>query len=297
VDLDLLRLFVDVTRKGGFAAVARDRDLEPSKVSRAIAGLERDLGFRLFQRTTRQMSPTEAGALYLQRIKPVLDGLDCAREEARSLSEGPSGILRLTTSVAFAVTCIVPLLPAFRAAFPQVQVELLSTDETLDLVADRIDLAIRLGPSVQAGVVASRLMTTRYRVVATPGYLARSPVLRRPADLTDHRCALFALSDYRTQWLFRGTDGLVETVPIAGDLVFSNAFALYAAVKNGMGPALLPDWLVDADLQAGVIRDVFPDRAATATSFDTAAWLIYPSRSYLPAKVRAAIDLLRARLT
>jgi len=294
MDLDALRMVIDVLERGSFAAAARERGVEPSSISRLVANLEAELGFRLFQRTTRHLSPTEAGAAYLARAGPLLEDLDAARDEARFASAGPSGTLRLTASVAFGTRRILPLIPAFRVAYPAVQLELVFTDSNLDLVAERIDLAVRLAPQVSGDLVCTRLMPTRYRVCAAASYWeAHSPV-SHPTDIKRHRCLLFALPTYRKSWLFRAEGQAALEVPVAGDIVVSNALALYEATRMGLGPALLPDWLIADDLAAGLLVDGFPGFEAAATSFDTAAWLLYPSRAFLPNKVRVAIDFLRA---
>lgn len=139
-------------------------------------------------------------------------------------------------------------------------------------------------------------MDTRYRVVASSAYLGAHPPLMRPADLTAHRALLFNLPAYRSRWLFRDASGNVERVPIDGDITLSPAGSLLNASVVGLGPALLPDWLVDEAIADGRLVDLFPDHRATATTFDTAAWLVYPSRAYLPGKVRAMADFLKERL-
>jgi len=293
MDLDSLRIFVDVARRGSFAAVARARDSDPSSVSRAVAGLEDRLGLRLLQRTTRRVALTEAGSLYLARVEPLLEELARAGEEAAAAAAGPSGTLRLTTSVAFGHMKLVPVLPALRAAYPAMRLELLLTDANLDLVAERVDLAIRLAPRVVGDFVAARLLTTRYHVCATPAYVASGGPLRQPADLAGHRCLLSALPDYQSCWLFRDGGGRVAQVAVAGDVVTTNALALRECALAGMGPALLPDWLIGEDLRAGRLTDPFPECRATATDFDTGAWLVYPSREWLPTKVRTAIDFIQ----
>ncbi|MEL6218213.1 MAG: LysR family transcriptional regulator [Pseudomonadota bacterium] len=292
-DLDLLR---EVARRGSFAAAARVLGLDPSSVSRTIAGLERDLGFRLFQRTTRRLSLTEAGDVYLARVDPLIDALAEARSEAEAASSGPRGTLRLTASVTFGQRLLLPLLPGFRAAYPDLALDCLFTDETLDLVGERIDLAIRLAPAIEGDLIAAKLMDTRYRVVASPDYLAAAPPITTPADLGTHPCLLFALRSYRTAWRFRAPDGTEERVAISGNLVLSPAGSLHQAALSGFGPALLPDWLIDADMADGRLTDLFPQHEVAATSFDTAAFLVYPSRSHLPAKVRVMVDHLRAHL-
>jgi DNA-binding transcriptional LysR family regulator len=296
MDLSDLTLLQDVARAGSFAAVAKARGVDPSQVSRAVAQIEDTLGLRLFQRTTRRLSLTEEGENYLSRALPLVEELARLTTEVRTQRAQPSGTLRLTASVTFGQRVIVPRLADFRAQHPRVAIEAIFTDANLDLVADRIDLAVRLAPAVEGDVIATRLMDTRYRVVAAPAYLARHPAPVQPRDLRDHRVLLFTLRPFRTRWLFRQGTTVTE-VPVAGDITLSPAGSLREAALAGLGPALLPDWLVDADLRAGTLVRLLPGHEVTATTFDTGAWAVYPSRSFLPAKVRAMIDHLRAALS
>ena len=296
MEIRTLELFAAVARRGSFAAVAKEMDVDPSSISRAIGDLEAELGLRLFQRTTRSMTLTEAGALYLGRIEPLIEELSDAREAATQVSGSPRGLLRLTASVTFGQVRIVPLLPAFRASYPDIEIECLFTDANLDLVSERIDVAVRLAPVVEGDLIAAKLMDTRYRVVASPAYLAAHPALKSPFDLQGHRVLLFNLRPYRARWLFRDKQGREESVPISGDITLAPAGSLLSAALLGLGPALLPDWLVDAAIAKGDLVEVFPHHRVTATTFETAAWLVYPSRSYLPSKVRVFADFLKEHM-
>lgn len=295
MDIATLKLFVDVAQRGSFSSIARERGMDPSSISRALALLEGELGTRLLQRTTRRMVLTEAGETYLSHVKPLLEELDRARESVSARKDEPEGSLRLTASIAFGQRVIVPLIPEFRARFPRLQLELLFSDANLDLIADRIDLAIRLASTYRADVVGAKLMPTRFRVVASPAYLARHGQPETPAALADHSCLFFTLPEFRGRWLFR-REGVIEEVPVRGDLSSSTALALRELSLAGLGPALLADWLINADLKGGALVDLFPQHDVAATSFDTAAWLLYPSRRFLPAKVRMTIDFLRRHL-
>jgi len=296
MNLKDLRLFVEVALRGSFSSVARDRDLDPSSVSRTIADLETDLGARLFQRSSRHMALTEAGKRFLGDVEPLLDDFERARESAVSSLEHPSGTLRITAPVTYGQMRILPILCEFRAVYPDVGIEALFTDQYLDLVTNRIDLAIRLAPRIEGDLVASKLMDTGYRVVASPGYLRAARPLTRPSDISAHRCLLFPMKQFRTRWIFRDAVGKLEEVPVAGDLVLSPAGSLLSAAIAGLGPSLLPCWLVDPEIVAGRLVDIFPDHSVTATTFDSAAWIVYPSRSHLPSKVRVMIDFLRPRI-
>ncbi|WP_299745593.1 LysR family transcriptional regulator [uncultured Tateyamaria sp.] len=295
MDITALRTVQLVAHHQSFAAVARVLDVDPSSVSRTVAGIEGQLGLRLFQRSTRQLTLTEAGSVYLARIGPLLDDMDLARDAAAEVSTQPSGRVRLTASVAFGQEVIVPHLADLRAALPEIELELILNDQTIDLVAGQIDIAIRLAPAPKGDLISTRLRSTRYRVVASPDYLDQHGRPRKPEALTDHACLRMTLPDYRTEWRFRKNQ-TEKIVGVTGPILISNALALRAAARNGLGPALLANWMTETDLAQGTLVDLFPDHDVTATTFDTGAWLLYPSRTYLPTKVRAVIDFLRARL-
>lgn len=293
MDLEQLKTALDVSRHGGFAATARRRGVDPSVVSRAVAALEAELGFRLFQRSTRRLSLTEAGERYLSRVDGILEALEAAAEEAQGLAAAPTGVLRLSCSVAFGQARVAPLLSPFRAAFPRLGLELISTDQRLDLVAERIDLALRLGPEPGGDVIAAKLATVSYRLCASPAYLAAAPPLARPEDLAEHACLLLDRPEFRTAWRFERAGAPARDVAVRGDLVFSSPLALLAAAEAGLGPALLADWLCEAPIAAGRLSPLLPAWRASVREAPSAIWAIYPSRSFLPAKTRAAVDFFR----
>ncbi len=296
MDLEALRTITLVAQQGSFAAAARVLDMDPSTVSRSVANTEAALGLRIFQRSTRALSLTEEGETYLRRIEPLLDELEHARDVAQASRVNPSGTLIITASVAFAHECIVPVLGAFHARYPEVVVELLPTDATLDIAANSIDLAIRLAPAPKGDLISTRLMATRYRVCASPSYLKAHGPIAHPHDLTQHNCLRFALPEFRTRWRFRLDGSQAFDVPVSGHTIIANALSLRQAALDGMGPVLLADWLIGREIETGGLIDLFPDYECTATEFETAAWMLYPSRSYLPRKVRVMIDYLRERL-
>jgi len=295
MELSTLKTALLVRDLGSFAAVARLLDLDASSVSRVIAQLEQDVGFRLFQRSTRSLAPTGEGELYLNRIAPLVEELDAAGDEARTNAVAPRGTLRMTASISFVQECLMPILPAFRDRYPEIDIELLASDANLDLRADGIDLAVRFGQMPKGDWIVSKLMTTSYRVVASPDYLERTGRPQHPEDLSERDCIRFAIPGFKTYWQFR-ENGEAESfgVPVGGATVISNALSIRSAARLGMGVALLPIMLVQRDLENGSLVDLFPQHACAAASFETAAWLLYPSRSYLPQKVRVMIDFLKA---
>lgn len=186
-----------------------------------------------------------------------------------------------------------PLLSDFGRRYPDLTVDLLLTDATVDLLAERIDVAVRLGLLADSTLIAQQLMKTRYAVCASPAYLQHGERLKEPGDIENHNCLLFPLAGSRSRWIFRDRQGQENEVPVKGKIMISNAIALQQCAIAGMGLALLPHWLIDEDLRSGTLVNVFPEYAVTATDFNTAAWLVYPSRSYVPLKVRVFIDFLK----
>ena len=296
MDLSSLKTALLVRDLGSFAAVARLLELDASSVSRVIAQLEQDVGFRLFQRSTRSLAPTGEGELYLNRIAPLVEELEAAGDEARTTAVSPRGTLRMTASISFVQECLMPVLPEFRDRYPEIDLEILASDANLDLRTDGIDLAVRFGSMPQGDWIVSRLMTTSYRVVASPAYLDKAGPVSHPNDLSERECIRFAIPGFKTYWQFR-EKGSEEpfSVPVGGATVISNALSIRSAARLGMGIALLPIMLVQRDILKGTLVDLFPDHACAAASFETAAWLLYPSRSYLPQKVRVMIDFLKAK--
>jgi len=287
-----LELFVEVSRLGSFAAVARKHNVDPSSVSRSIATLEEQLGLRLFQRTTRKLALTEAGEICLNRIAPLLNEFDHALNEAQKISSGPIGKLKMTASVAFGQVCLLPFIPEFRERYPDIDLELLLTDSVIDLVASGIDLACRLSPELDSSLIGTRLFDTHYKVCVSPEYYKSKPDIKTPEDLQHHGCLVFTLPEYRSKWTFRGKESVVS-VHIKSNISISSALALKEAALSGLGPTLLADWLVRDDIEKGNLITLLDQYEVTAEDFDTAAWLLYPSREFLPNKTRVMIDFLK----
>ncbi|EFL90918.1 LysR family transcriptional regulator [Ahrensia sp. R2A130] len=294
MDIDVLHTFIDVFRHGSFASAARERNVDPSSVSRQIAVLEDELGYRLFERTTRRLSATEAGRVYHDRIAGFIDELTLAREAGADVLGAPKGQLRVTASVAFGERWLIPRIATFQTIYPEVELDLILSDAVVDIAAEGIDLGIRLGTRMSGSLVATRLLQTRYRVVAAPDYIAQHGQPVSPVNLGDHNCLVFRLPGYRSHWRFRSGAGDITEVEVRGTLSISNALALRRATLDGFGIALLADWTVDADIEAGALIDLFPAFVTSAADFDTAAWIVYPSRAYVPHKTRAFIDHLKA---
>ena len=188
-----------------------------------------------------------------------------------------------------------PRVASFRQAYPKITLDLRLTDAVVDLVAEGIDFALRLGPSVTGAVVAAKLFDTRYRLVAAPEYIERHGAPKSLEDLQNHMGLFFSLPGVRSDWQFRKGQGAPVHIasPPAG-LTISNALALRRAALDGLGLALLADWTTAEDIKNGTLIPLFEELEASVSGFETAAWVVYPSRAYVPARLRVFIDHLRS---
>lgn len=294
MNIDELSSFVTVVREGSFAAAARRLARDPSAISRSIANLERKLDARLFQRTTRRLTLTEAGRQALARIEPLVEELE-ALPKALSDSHGePGGTLAITASVAFGQVCVMPLVAEFLTLYPRISLELKFTDQQLDLVADGVDIALRLGSRLDGNFIGRRLRDTHYRVCASPTWVASHSLPSVPDARLGEEALSMDLPGYRERWHFRRGNSCRESVKILPRLLTTSALTLRDAALAGLGPALLADWLAADALAEGTLVDLFPDWEVSAGNFDTGLWLMYPSRRFVPRRTRLAIDFLCA---
>ncbi len=295
MEIESLRIFVEVMRRGSFAAVATRQNLDPSSVSRTIAALERELGARLFHRTTRRLAPTEAALAYHERVGPMIDELERAALAVNDSGDTPRGTVRLTAPVGFAQDNLVPLLPELARRYPELRFELLLDDAFVDLVEERIDLALRLGTLPESSLIAHRLCDMAYVVCASPEYLRRRGRPRTPADLERHDGLCYPIPRVAPVWRFRKDDGPIQEVRVRGRVVARNGAALRQCAVAGMGVLLLTRFTLAEELRAGALVPLLTDWQATLSEFGAAAWMVYPSRSYLPRKVRAVADFLKEK--
>lgn len=291
MNVEAIQTFVDAVSRGSFAAVARARGVAPSSVSRLVAELEAELEVRLFQRTTRRLSLTEAGQAYLDRVAPLLEELEQARDLARDLGSAPRGVLRIAVTATFAQLHLARWLPAFLSQHRELRVELALDARYTDLVSEHIDVAIRLGQVQPTSTIAKKLCAMPRVVVASPKLLAAKPSLE-PESMAAAPCLLFPHEGYAPKWKFRDRRRRLIEVEPHGRVTAADGMVLRSLALRGEGHALLPRWLCAEDLRAGTLVDVFPAHDVTATAFDANVWLLYASRSYLPLKVRVFADFV-----
>ena len=254
-----LRTFVATVRCGGFSAAARQLGLATSSVTRTINALEQELGCVLLNRNTRQVSVSEAGRDYFERALAILDALDEADAAVADKDGEVRGRLAVSVPVEFARRIIAPHLGKLLERHPQLELTLRVTDEVVDLLSERVDLALRLGSSIVSDdVVSQRVGSFRRWLVASPQYLAHISPISHPEALQAHACLQYDYGSPANYWRFE-QDGKTLQVPISGRLRSNNADILRQAALDGQGIALLSDWLVRDDVDSGQLQRLLPD--------------------------------------
>ena len=254
--LSAIRTFVEIADQGSLTAAAEGLDLSRAMVSRHLEGLERWLGARLLHRTTRRVSLSEAGQEVLPRLRQMLELASDAQAVTGARRTEPAGKLRVTTSLSFAVAALAPAIVKFQAQFPRIEVELLTLDRSVDLVGERIDLAVRITNRLDDGVVARRLASCRSVLCASPAYLKRRGRPERPEDLKAHECITHAFGT-RAEYRLREA-GKLSTVTVKGALSSNETLVLRQAALAGAGVAMLPTYFVGADLERGDLVRLLP---------------------------------------
>jgi DNA-binding transcriptional LysR family regulator len=256
--LAAIEIFIRVVDTGSFSAAARHYDLGQPAVSKAIAQLEDWLGVKLLLRSTRALTPTEAGTSFYQRAKRAVEETDEAVLAARGTASGLSGRLRVSAAVCFARLHIVPRLPEFLEENPNLELELILDDKHIDLVEEGIDLALRMGALVDSNMTARKIAEARRRVIGTPEYFRRSGVPQEPADLLGHRAVIYTRDGGGEDWTFRkGTSDV--SVKMQGRVKITAAEGVRAAVFAGMGLVVMSEWAFTPELTSGGVVSVMDD--------------------------------------
>lgn len=289
MNLQDLAVFAEAVRSGSLAAAARRLGLNAMAASRRLAALETELGVRLVQRTTRALSPTTEGEAFLPHAQAMLDEQASALAALRPAGAGVSGQLRVTASAAFGRKVVAPMIARFMAANPDLGVDLLLTDDQVDIVAQGIDVAVRIAKLRDNHLVARRLADNPRRLCAAPAYIARHGKPRVLSDLVDHACLLGTGGSH---WVFV-RNGKTVRQKVGGRFTASSIEALHQACIGGLGIANLSGWNVEDDLRAGVIE---PIRLEDAEPEPLAIWAVYPTARLVPAKVRAFVGALEQEL-
>lgn len=282
----LMRAFVECARRLNFKASAAALGLTPSTLGRRIAKLEDRLGVALFLRSTRRVTLTEAGAIYLPLCEDLLSALDEADATASSLGSRPAGLLRVAAPTAFSRLHLTARLPEFLLRHPDIRLDIAYSDAYVDVVEERIDVAIRIGRLADTSLRARLLAPNPRRLVAAPHYLRAAPPLRTPEDLSRHRLLHFARLRGGDVWLLE-REGVQRRVPVAPSLRADDALVLYEAALAGLGIALLADFITAQALGSGRLVPVLSEWQVP----ESGIYAVYAGAA-VPPKTRAFIDFL-----
>lgn len=286
--------FVKVVESGSMAAAARRLDCTRAQVSKQIAELERRFGVRLFDRSTRRLFLTPSGEIFHQHALRTLESVELTEVAVRNQGEAPSGLLRMSASVVFGRMWVAPLLPRLTARYPELECELILTNDLVDLAEDRIDLALRFCRTPPEDVVARRIFTMETVICASPDYLARQGTPQAPRDLVDHQCFSFLLADRRV-WPLLDPLGNETAVPVHSRMQFNDAGCILDAALAGHGLAILPAYLCCRELADGKLVPVLTGHRPRIDYGRDLYACYMPSRARLP-KVKVVIDALQGML-
>ena len=282
--------FARAIEAGSFSAVARELGTSQSAVSKQIAALETSIGVQLFARTTRRLQPTaEAMELY-EHVRPLLDAVDSLKLVSGHEAVA-GGTLRVTAPGSYGRRRICPLLPKFLEQHPQLRVELVLTDQVVDLVEEGFELGIRMGPLPSTTLRARPLGIVEMQLVATPEYLAKHRAPDTPGDLAAHPCIVYGPGSRWTRWEFESESGRHAT-QVTGPARVNDHEAMHAMIRAHQGIGLVPDWVVGDDIEQGRLRWLLPDFYPIPQPVN----IVYPQTRFLSRRARIFIDFLVSEL-
>ena len=290
--LDGVEAFLSVARHRSFRRAAAELGVTPSAISQAVRAFEARLGAALFIRTTRSVGLTEAGARFLARAQPAFEELVAAGQGARELGQRPSGLLRLTVPPAVVPIVLEPLIASFCQAYPEVEVEIATSEKLVDLAAEGFDAGVRLGQFIAADMVAVPLTRPfRLIIVASPDYLTRKHRPERPDDLRQHACLRLRRSNGALALWSLSDRGRASEIAVSGPFIAHDFPTMLGAAIKGVGLAQLPEPIAAEALQAGKLVHVLEQFAPMAPG----VFLYYPGRRQVLPKLRAFIDHVKSR--
>ena len=287
--LSAIRTFIQIADQGSLTRAAEALDLSRAMVSRHLESLERWLGTRLLHRTTRRVSLSEAGQEALPRLRQMLELATDVQSIAGARRTEPTGKLRITTSLSFATSSLTQTMVEFQVRYPRIEIELLTIDRAVDLVGERIDLAVRITNHLDEGVVARRLATCRSVLCASPTYLKRRGPPQRPDDLASHECITHSFGT-RAEYRLRKA-GRLTTVAVKGSISSNETLVLRQAALAGAGIAMLPTYFVRGDLAEGTLVRLLPDHEPEPLGIHA----VFLSRQHQPQPLKLLIDFLAER--
>lgn len=296
--LRAMELFLSVSKTGSFSETARLFGISATAVSRAITDFERSLQIRLLLRSTRQVILTEAGQTYAGELEGILWDLGRVHSHITEIGAAPKGTLRVHSRTMFGLRVLPPILAAFRQAHPDIHIELMLSESSVDLRREKIDIDFRIASPKEAGIKQRRLFKSERYLVASPRYLAGRTPPAVPEDLIQHDCLAYLLPGHHGQWLHRSTPTQeAQVLSFKPRHVSNNGMALLELARLGQGIALLDDYTVQPDLEQGSLVRLLPSHQLTNTTFDEGMQAIIVDTPMVPTKIRLFLDFVAQRVS
>lgn len=286
IEMEDMKCLIEVVESGGFGRAATRLGVSKSIVSRRIARMEAELGTRLLSRTTRGISPTEAGLEFKARSERILAEFDEAREAVAEHGGSVVGRLRLTAPLSFGVHHVTPVLAGLAERHPRLEIEASFDDRIVDLIGERFDAAIRIGNLRDSSLVARQILPARSLIAASPAYIGRHGRPQTPADLSSHDCLIYTGAT-SPEWLFRAGKRTISVRP-SGRLCAGSGDAIVQWAQAGLGIAHLPSFMLSAAVAAGALEVLLRDYPMP----EFGIFVVRPPGSNVPGKVRVLIDAL-----
>lgn len=283
-----MAIFVQVVDYGSFSAAARKLGITKSAVSQQISQLEESLGARLLHRTTRQLNLTEAGEIYLEGCRQMMEAAEGANQRIGHFSKEPSGLLRISCSHDFAADQLVPLFGPFMDKYPKLSLEIDGSDEVINLVEEKVDLAIRIGRFNESGWIARKIGELQEVIVTSPAYIDQHGKPEEPSELANHSWVAFTRRKQPYQLRLQGPTGEQHKVRLYGRAHSNSAPSMLAMIKAGMGIGQILRLSVMTELENNELVQVL----SSFRSETIGIYAVYPQRAFLPLKVRAVIDYM-----
>ncbi|QUM79500.1 LysR family transcriptional regulator [Moritella sp. 5] len=292
--LTRLHYFNCVVETGSISAASRVFDVQPSSISRQLAALEKELGIRLLNRTTRNIGLTEAGSTYYEYSQRIIAELDEANRVVNDLQKEPQGTLKLSMTVGFGESCILPLIPKFKKKYPKIKVQLELSERVIDLVEDNVDIAIRSGRLPDSNLIARKLLDNDFILCASPEYITEHGTPSSPDTLTKFDCITYGYSGWRDWFLME--DKPIK-LTIVDHLTVNSVNGQKQLLLNHAGFALMPRWAINNELKNNKLVHILPEFVLSPYDSISSTYALYLKRDLISPKISVFLDFIKKNLS
>ena len=291
-NLNRIFIFIKVVEKQSFTAAAEALSMNKSVVSRHINLLEEELGTKLLHRTTRKIKLTEAGEHYFEQCSILIQELEKITTQTQMHQEEPNGRIRVSTTFDFGTAKFTSIVSSFIKKFPKVDIDLILTDQKLDMIENQLDFVIRVGWPKDSSMISTKIGSTRQLLCASPNYFKNEKIPKKPSELVNHNWITLSVLPNKGKWIFTNSKGRTESVTVKGNISTNTSIAARNLVNEGLGFSVFTEFTVEDLIKNGEMINLLKNY----TLEDVGIYVIYPSKKHLPLKVRKFIDHIKEEL-